>query len=58
MRQKRGQSTLEYIILVTVIIGALIALAANVGGLRTAIQNVFSRSGDKVDQASSLLQRE
>jgi len=55
MRQKRGQSTLEYIILVTVIIGALIVLASDVGGLRTAIQNVFSKSGDKVDQASTLL---
>ncbi len=55
MRQKRGQSTLEYILLVTVIIGALILIASDTGGLRTAIENVFNRSGDKVDQASTLL---
>ena len=55
MRQRKGQSTLEYIILVTMIIGALILLASDAGGLRTGIQNVFSKSGAKIDKANTLL---
>ena len=55
MRYNRGQSTLEYIILVTMIIGALILLASDVGGLRSGIQSVFTKSGAKIDKATTLL---
>lgn len=56
MRYKRGQSTIEYILLITAIIGALLFVLSPVGGpLRTSIQGLFTRSGTKVDTATDML---
>lgn len=55
MRLRKGQSTLEYIILVTMIVAALIVLASDTGGLRSKIQDIFAKSGAKVQKANDLL---
>jgi Flp pilus assembly pilin Flp len=57
MKHKRGQSTLEYILLVMVIVVTLIALAADAGGLRTALVGVFQKAGGRIEKANTLLKK-
>lgn len=54
MRQRRatqGQSTLEYMLVLGVIILAIVAGAA--GPIRGAIDNMFSQSGNRVTDAAT-----
>ena len=45
----RGQSILEYLILITVLLLAVLALR---GRISTAVNNLYGASADRVDQAA------
>jgi len=49
LRQKKAQSTLEYIIIFTVIVGAII-LAANTF-IRTRVQDMLNHTSDQAEKA-------
>lgn len=51
---RRGQSTLEYLLMLGVILLALIAFGS--GTIRTGIQNVLTNSGQTIDAAAGKVQ--
>jgi Flp pilus assembly pilin Flp len=48
-RQKRGQTILEYVIIITAIIGALIVAAPII---QTSVQGLMNRAAGKIDNAT------
>ena len=50
-KRSAGQSTLEYVLVVAVIIGVIVAMAA--GPIQNAVKKVFSDSASKMEDASS-----
>ena len=48
-KRKRGQSTLEYILVFTAIVGAIIFVANNV--IKNRVQSVYTHMGDQLEAA-------
>lgn len=51
LRSKKGQSTLEYIVLFAAVVAAVIAFAYT--NLRTGVQSVQVEAGNKIDAAAT-----
>ena len=56
MRRQSGQSTLEYVLVLAVIILAIVAAAA--GPIRTAINGMFTDSSTRITNASGRLNQQ
>ena len=56
LKKNRGQSTMEYIIVVTAIVAAVIAVAVTIGnqdaGGGAGLSKLFKQSGDKIKTES------
>ncbi len=50
VRSKKGQSIVEYIIVLTVVIGVFVLLAAPQGRFRRAVEEQYNRSAESVDR--------
>jgi len=51
--RRRGQSVLEYVIIISVVIGVILLVAAAV--IRTNVSNAINKSGDALNSAASNL---
>lgn len=51
LRSKKGQSTLEYIVLFAAVVAAIIAFAYT--NLRTGVQSVQTEAGQKITDAAA-----
>jgi len=51
LRSKRGQSTLEYIIILTAIVGAIIAVANSV--LKPKVTGIFTHVSEQAENAAN-----
>jgi Flp pilus assembly pilin Flp len=49
---KKGQSAVEYTLVLAAVIAVLVALVANNGRLRTSINNAYTRAGDAMDNTA------
>jgi Flp pilus assembly pilin Flp len=54
MRNKRGQSALEYVALITLLAGIVVAFifSRNEGSMGTQIRGVYTSAGGQVDKAA------
>ncbi|MFH1360164.1 MAG: class III signal peptide-containing protein [Candidatus Omnitrophota bacterium] len=55
LRNKKGQSTLEYIILVTGVIVVLLAVAGNKGFFSTALETTLNQATDGMTNMATRL---
>ncbi|MDP8265181.1 MAG: class III signal peptide-containing protein [Candidatus Aceula lacicola] len=55
LRNKKGQSTLEYIILVTAIVAVMIIFLSPGGKLQTVVEDSYNTVADEVTDAAGAL---
>jgi Flp pilus assembly pilin Flp len=56
MRAQKGQSTVEYILLVTAVIGVIILFTSNGGPFQTGLNSVFNSTTQDMLNVSTYLQ--
>ena len=52
LKQRKGQSILEYLIISTVIVGAILVAK---GKVQTGMNDLYTKAGDKTQKASNAL---